>query len=267
MTKDLPLTDFRAVRRVLEPDDFAASGDEVSPTDPIDQGTWHGIMDLPDDVAITTSNHYGTSLKLLYSLWGDWVDSIGMPDNMDELYNCMFDAADCFQCTTFDFVHGFYRSALANLRSALELVTIGTYGNIDPTDKQFCGWKSGASELSFTPVRRRLLEVCKGGQGSWLLESDGPLAIAFRDLCRYTHSRPDASDGALWQSNGPVCNNAGVQLVFKTSLSVYAMCYLLVRIGRPTFKLPNHSRILFELDWLQDRAKLVKAFREFDELR
>ncbi|MGB8366036.1 MAG: hypothetical protein ACLQUZ_17200 [Rhizomicrobium sp.] len=34
-------------------------------------------MHLPDDVALKISDHDGTYLKLLYSLWGDWLEAIG----------------------------------------------------------------------------------------------------------------------------------------------------------------------------------------------
>ena len=60
-------------------------------------------------------------------------------------------------------------------------------------------------------------------------------------------------------------NNAAIKLVFDTSLRVYAICYLLIRIVRPTFTLPEHSHILFELDWLQDHEQFLRAFREFND--
>jgi hypothetical protein len=266
MSKSLALTDFRAVRKVLEPHEFASGGDDVPPTDLIDSDVWDGIMHLPDDVAISISNHHGTRLRLLHTLWGDWLEAIGPIDKPDELFNCMLDAADCFRCTTFDFLHGYYRSALANLRSALELVIVGLYGNCDPNNAEYLGWKDGTRELAFSRARKRMLDVFKGQPGSWLLDHDKFPAKTFRDLCRFTHSRLDASDFALWRSNGPVYNNAAIKLVFDTSLQVYVICYLLVKLGRPAFKLPKHSRILFELDWLQGHAEMVRAFRELGEL-
>jgi len=199
MTKKLPLTDFRAVRWILETDDFALAGDDVPPTDLIDRETWHKIMDLPDDVAITTSNHYGSQLKLLNDLWGDWIKAVG---SVHELFSCVLDAFECFQCTTFNLLHGYYRSALANLRSAMEVIAIGAYGNIDPTSKKYLDWKSGASELTFTPARKALLGLIKSEPAGWLLEPDKLPAEAFRHLCRFTHSRPETSDGDLWESNG-----------------------------------------------------------------
>ena len=54
MTRYLPTNDFRAVRKVLEADDFALSeGPELPPSDLIKAKMWSGIMTLPDDVAIT----------------------------------------------------------------------------------------------------------------------------------------------------------------------------------------------------------------------
>jgi TIR domain len=39
-------------------------------------------------------------------------------------------------------------------------------------------------------------------------------------------------------------------LTFFTTLSVFAMCYLLVRLARRGFVLPAGSDILFELEWM-----------------
>jgi hypothetical protein len=129
MTKPLPLDDFRAVRIILEPDDFALSfGKEPPPSDLIDKETWQGITILPDDVSIRTSNHHGNLLKILYSLWGAWIEAVG--ENQDFLYDTILDAADEFQATTFNSLAGYYRQAIGCLRSALELITIGAYCQI-----------------------------------------------------------------------------------------------------------------------------------------
>src|ERR1700677_3245682 len=58
------------------------------------------------------------------------------------------------------------------------------------------------------------------------------------------HLDIDSSDGALWQSNGPVYVHEVATLTFFTAVSVYAICYLLIRIARPTFSLPEDSRII-----------------------
>jgi hypothetical protein len=169
MTKQLPLTDFRAVRSVLEPHEFALSeGQDPPPSDLIDKETWDGIMHLPEDVSIRISDHNGLRFKLMHSLWGDWVKAIGNPDAPDEIFNCMLDAADCFQCATFNFLHGFYRAALAELRTAFELTMIGTYGTLNPADADYVAWTRGASDLNFTRCRKRLLGSLRKGEAKWI---------------------------------------------------------------------------------------------------
>jgi hypothetical protein len=264
MSKKLPLTDFRAVRSMLEPHEFANSeGQDVAPSDPVDEDVWDGIMHLPEDVSIRISDHNGKRLKLLHSLWADWIMAVGDdPEKPDELYNCMLEAADCFQCANFNFLHGYYRAAVAELRVAFELVMIGTYGNLKPTDEKYTTWKMGAGELSFTRCRKNLSEIMSNGHVQWMFNDGELLATAYRRLCNYTHSRPGTNYGALWESNGPVYNNQAIRITFLTFLSVVAICYLLVRLARPRFTIPKNSAILFELEWISDHHKLVLAFTE-----
>lgn len=263
MVRKLPLSDFRAVRHKLEPHDFALSdGQDVVPTNLVDEETWAGITHLTDDVAIRVSDHNGHRLALLYSLWGDWLEAIGDPDKPDELYGCMLDAADAFQCTTFLFLHGYYRAAMAELRVALELVMIGAYGNLKPDDTDYIVWKTSGSELGFTRFRKRMHGMLRGDQCKWLLADDEFPDKAFQQLCNFTHSRPNASDGALWESNGPVYAHEAVMLTFFTTVSVYAICYLLIRIARPNFTLPADSRIIYEEEWVPNREGIARAFEQ-----
>jgi hypothetical protein len=140
MNKPVRSTDFRATRTLLPDEAFAlVSGLTPDPTDLVPDDIWSGIMHLPDDVAIRTSDHHGSQLGTLYSLWGDWLEALG--DQHDELFARMLDAADCFQASTFESLHGYYRSALSNLRSAIELVAIGSLGNLTPDDSDYLRWK------------------------------------------------------------------------------------------------------------------------------
>jgi hypothetical protein len=262
MSKKLPLKDFRAVRSKLEPHEFAISeGQDVPPSDLIDRDTWHGLMNLPEDVSIRISDHNGVRLRLMYGLWRDWVEAVGDPDEPDEMFNCLLEAADCFQGANFNFLHGFYRTALAELRTALELVMIGTYATFYPTNKDYLEWKAGTSEMfGFTRCRKRLFGNLTKEQAKWMFEDGQFLALTFQKLSAYTHARPDGSYGALWQSNGPVYNNSAIKLTFFSSLSVHALCYLLIRLARPDFVMPEGSEILFELDWMFDYAPLTRAY-------
>lgn len=264
MVSPIPLSDFRALRYKLDPDDFALSDGkpDAAPTNPVDEETWSGITHLPDDVAIRTSDHNGHRLQLLHSLWGDWIVACGDPEDADELFTCMLDACDAFQCTIFLYLHGYYRAAMSELRVAMESVMVGAYGNINPGDSKYLEWKDGTSELSFTRFRKRLHGILRKDQCKWLLE-DGQLPdTTFRRLCDYTHSRSGSRDIDLWESNGPVYAHEAAMLVFMTALSVYAICYLLVKIARPSFELPTDSRILFEEDWVRGRESLAIAFEQ-----
>ena len=57
-------------------------------------------MHLPDHVTLITSEHHGTELALLYTLWADWIQVFEY-DDRDELTDAMLDAGDCFQATAF----------------------------------------------------------------------------------------------------------------------------------------------------------------------
>jgi hypothetical protein len=263
MAKPFPLTDFRAVRSKLEPHDFAlGDGEDPPPSDLVEKEIWDGIIHLPEDVSIRISDHNGTRLKLLYSLWSDWITAVGDPDHPDEIFNTMLDVTDCYQCATFNFLHGYYRAALAECRTALELMMIGTYGALNPGDKDYLAWKAGTGDLTFGRCRKRLLGTLTKRQAKWMFEEGGLLAKFYQKFCSFTHSRPDASDSALWQSNGPVYNAEAIKLTFFSALSVYAINYLLVRLARPFFNIPEDSDILFELDWMPEYPVLVRACTE-----
>jgi hypothetical protein len=262
MTTQLPLADFRAVRSVLGPHEFASGGQAIPPSDLVDQEVWNGIMHLPEDVSITTSNHNGVRLFLMYSLWIGWIEAVGNPQKPDEIFESLLSAGECFQCSTFNFLHGYYRAAIAELRTALELVMIGAYGSLYPSDKDYVAWKAGGGDLTFGRCRSRLLGNLRKEQGKWMFENGGMLATAYQQLCNYSHSRPDASDGALWKSNGPVYDSEATRLTFFTTLSVYAMCYLLIRLARRDFVMPKDSNILFELDWMPDYLLLKQAYTD-----
>jgi hypothetical protein len=233
----------------------------VPPSDLIEPSVWDHITHLPDDIAVRISNHHGSALKLLNSLSSDWMESVGDPLKPDKHFAGMLDAGDCFQCATFDFLHGYYRSALSNLRSALELVTIGAYGNLKPKDPDYLRWSKGGGDLTFPNSRGRLRKVVPKPIAWFVKQQSWPEQLYY-DLCRYTHSRPDASDGSLWESNGPVYNSRAVQITFKAHLSVYGVCYLLAKLGRPEIQIPKDSRMLFTSDWIPGYAEVNKGFRQ-----
>jgi hypothetical protein len=148
-----------------------------------------------------------------------------MDPDLSKLINGMLDANDCFQCANFDLLHGFYRAAISTLRTALELLMIGTFGNVRPTNKLYESWKKGMQErLGFSECRRQLGEIYKGTKIEWLFTKNAFPALIYADLCRFTHARPDAFDGALWKRNGPVYDGEAILKAFKLGLDVYSLC-------------------------------------------
>ncbi len=245
MSKPLPLDDFRARRWVLERDDYAiVEGEEEIPaTDLINPKTWHALVNLPDDIAIRISNHHGSLLAKLYGLWGDWIEAIG--DEQDAMSGAMLDAADCFKSSTFDFLHGFYRSSISNLRTAVELVSIGALGNTDAKNQAYKRWNEAGGEIPFFGCLRYLRKT-PGGRSAKFISANGIVEQLYRRLCDFAHSRPSASDGVMWEGTGPVYNNDAIRLTASLQLGTYASCYLLVKLGRPAFSIPGTSSFLFD---------------------
>jgi len=270
MTKPLPLEDFRAVRIVLEPDDFAlSSGDELPPSDLVDKDTWYGITLLPDDVAIRTSNHHGDLLKLLYDLWGDWLKLlydlwgdriVAVEDIQDPLYETILNAADEFQAATFNALHGYYRPAIGCLRNALEQITIGTYCQVCGKASDFEEWKEGKKKISFgqscdglagavsvQPLNAHLRSALSDSifnqktntnKGGWARR-------LYDELSDYAHTRPGFTNADSWGSNGPVYARDAFESFGKMYLQTSALGFLLVKLGRHDFVLPQNALRIF----------------------
>jgi len=259
LPKALSLEDFRALRIVLEPDDFAfSSGDEPPPSDLVDKEIWHGITVLPDDVAIRTSNHHGGLLKMLYDLWGAWIEAVG--EDQDFLYDTLLDAADEFQAATFNALHGYYRQAIGCLRNALEQITIGTYCQVCGKATDFAQWKAGQTKITFgqacdglaraasvQPLNAHLQatlndsffnQKTRTNQGGWARR-------LYSELSDYAHTRPGFTNVDMWASNGPVYVREAFVSFGEMYLQTSALGFLLVKLGRPGFLLPQDALPVF----------------------
>jgi hypothetical protein len=187
------------------------------------------------------------------------LEAIG--DDQDELFAGMLDAVDCFRASTFDSLHGYYRSALSNLRSALELVAIGSLGNLSPNDRDYLRWKKqNVGSLPFSSAMKKLRSVTSVPMQTLIFKPNGWLEALYQELCAYTHSRPDSSDSMMWRSNGPIYVRAVFDLVFKLQASTYAACYVLTKVGRPAFALPKASKFLFETPKLLLRDDIASSY-------
>jgi hypothetical protein len=146
MPKVMPASDFRSRRRVLLRSDFAyAPKPAEPPTDKIDPKTWNHIVTLPDDVAVRTTNYHGTAIREILAFTDEWLNHCEGDDFMSTV---MLDAHDDFDAALYNAITGFYGLANSTMRSALELVTIGTWAQVCGKKKEFEDWQKGKLELS-----------------------------------------------------------------------------------------------------------------------
>src|SRR5262249_36618641 len=140
----VPREDFRSTRWVLDPDDFALSSGEPDPppSDLVEENVWSGIIGLPTDVSIRTSDHHGTLLALHYGLWGGCIDLLEPLKAKTPLFSAMLDAADEFSASTFNALHGFYRPAMGCLRSVIDLMLTGLCCELVPNRPEVCSYLS-----------------------------------------------------------------------------------------------------------------------------
>lgn len=244
---------------VLEPDDFALSNGEPDPppSDLIDPEVWHGILDLPDDVSIRTSDHHGTALAEMYRLWGAWIESIG--DTQDLLFDSMLDAMDEYQAFIFNMLHGYYRQAVGSMRNALELVAIGASCQVANKSSDFKSWRAGEVELAFgsacdilgaSSVGRRIDDRLASIAGDSLFRQrtqtspGGWARRLWRNLSDFAHSRPAFTNADMWQSNGPIYTSVAFRLVCDHFYETMALSYLMVRLARPSAELPKPAEAL-----------------------
>lgn len=247
MSKQLPVSDFRAVRVVLEPDDFALGSEEPDPpaSDLITKKTWHGIMNLPDDVAIRTSDHNGTILGEVYWLWGRWIEAVG--ETEDALSAAMLDAHDDLQASIFDSLHGYYRTAFSALRNAIELMTIGTCGAITKTPL-YREWRDGSTEFKFGTACDLLANEASlntfngsvraaGHQSLWDPKREPSLGgygrRLYREMCDFAHSRPGFTDADLRCSNGPIYVHEVFRDWYYAYLRAISFCSIMMFLARP----------------------------------
>lgn len=220
MPKSLPLEDFRAVRIVLEDDDFAIVPEDPDPPprELISRETWNSIVTLPDDVGIRTSNDHGRLLEGMDRCWEAFTDALSL--RHDPIETAILDAADEFHAATYNSLHGFYRQAFGCLRNALETVVIATYCQVTNQRSRYREREAGKSRIDFgracdglitaprlarlrmrlrTELNDSIFDQRKGAsdKGGWARR-------LFSQLSEYEHSRPRFRNADMWESNGPV---------------------------------------------------------------
>ncbi len=280
MPKHIPLDDFRAVRTVLEADDYALSSgtSEPPPSDLIPEETWLHLTVLPDEVAVRTSNRHGTLLDILNQLTGTWPDCIGYSENPDPVGLAMIEVINEPDASLFNMLVGYYRQAIDSLRIILDSVCVGAYCQLTARGNLLQGWLDGNDEVKFSTAATRLHGAPETNQlhdylfrtvhfgfidqanrvqaypGGWIRQ-------LYQNLSKYSHGRPLYNNTSLWQSNGPIYVDRVVEIVTGLFIETFVASYVFVKLCRPDFELPAEARGLFEADVLQlpDWAQVSEA--------
>jgi hypothetical protein len=266
--KEASIVDFRSKRVRLGPECFAlSSGKEISPTDLVSKKCWNAITHLPDDVSLRTTDHYGTVLKLLDDLSGEWTClsyALQKTSNNSAIAHTASDAGDHFHASIYNAVTGYYRLAFTSLRGVVENMSLGMQFHIAAIRNEFADWIAG-EEFSFGWAADHLTrhahiaaleQNLATATGDNLFRRRGPTdpgGLArrlFRGLSRYAHGAPGYNDGDMWRSNGPVFASKAFEMWIESFLMVYCLAVLesrladqkLVQLG---FDSPFTARDLF----------------------
>ncbi len=264
MAKPLPIDDFRAIRIILESDDFALTdGKPDVASDLVDEETWRHIMMLPDDVSVRTSNHHGKLIRKLNVLNGLWVEYTSgydedIKDILQEVLIHIMDELDAF---LFIALHGYYRQAIGCLRNILELVLCGTLWHITDNKAEFEQWNAGRKQMSFSATCENLSRNARIQSLELYLremfndslfdknnknpDDQGWVRRLYSELCLYSHSRPNFTNADMWQSNGPIYRAGLFKRTYLLYYDVTALYYLLIKLAKPDFTLPDEIKTLF----------------------
>lgn len=262
--KALPKEDFRSVRYVLEPGDFAIGSDlpDPPPTDLIPKEIWNHLVGLPDDVAIRTSNEFGAILKdvsefqtglLDVSLESqDLATQAGYKAEESPICHVLCSVTDEFAASIYNALTGYYRVAFSALRNVVENLVIGLHLEKSKSDRaRFQPWVAGNDELKFgwaadNAIKDQSVSHLEGHLIGTTADNffrqkapgdpGGFVRRLFSKLSKFTHGGPGFTDGDLWQSNGPVFV-PNVFIAWAVAfIQAYALCLVACRVAQPNLR-------------------------------
>jgi hypothetical protein len=260
MAKPLPTEDFRAARIVLEPSDFALGSElpDSPPRDLISKEIWNHIVGLPNDVAIRTSNEFGSILKDLSDFQSelicvslavqDLVTQSGSKVEDSPICHVLMAATDELAASIYNSLTGYYRVAFSTLRNVVENVTIGLHLELSGDQHRFQSWLAGSEELKFgwaadnAPKNKAVrdfearLEINIADNLFRQKAGTDPGGFArrlFVKLSKFTHGGPGFTDGDMWKSNGPVFVPAAFMDWATCFIQVYSVCLIACHLAQP----------------------------------
>jgi hypothetical protein len=247
---------------------------DLPPSDLVPEETWDSIVHLPDDVSLRTSDHYGTHIKKLWDLWGEWVMVVLALQGPDQaladspIARVSSDCAVYFQASVHNTLVGYYRLAFASLRGVVENMTVGLCFELATDRSRFQSWLAGdefgfgsaADQLRLHPSIAQLEGSLKKATGNDLYrqrnpatKDDGGLVRGlFKELSKYAHGAPNYTDSDIWASNGPVFVRDAFDRWAYTFILTFALGILQIRLARPNLTISGRRRT--QLKKLFDRA-------------
>lgn len=170
----------------------------------------------------------------------------------------MMDAHDDFDAALYAAITGYYRLANSAMRSALELVTIGTWAKLCGKQSEFNKWEKGEIELSLgiacdgligaTPALRTKLTTLVNDSlfdqktnttdGGWVRR-------AFRDISDFSHSRPGFTDFSMRKSTGPIYVPSAFNYSMWMQAEIVGLLFVLLLIANPNTRFDQFVLELF----------------------
>jgi hypothetical protein len=252
---------FRAERQYLADHVFAlVSGGDEPPNDVVPREAWEGMMDLPTDVLLRTTDYLGRMVDDLHDQGNAWIHAAPMqPNDSQFMFEPSLDASDEFQAAPFVAMHGWYRQATAGLRNALEAMACGAAFAVRKDTAHYADWRAGSFEPKFGNAVELLaadsavaaLDGRLGLPGLFGRKPNGVAQETYNKLCRYAHSRAGYTNADIWQSNGPVFIPRAFTQFWTDFCDTVALSYVLLKIGWPKLVLADVARPLF--GWASQR--------------
>jgi hypothetical protein len=243
--------DFRE-RRVKATSGLAAAA-PPGPEDLIDENTWRSLAALPDDVALRTSEHHGGQLGDANKIREGWetftsdLFTLRADPGSDPVGQTCLLIGNEFQASCWAVLSGYYRQAIASLRTAMEFAATSAYFRVKANPQRYDKWREGRrnGEITMKEIRETLEadESFEGFEPEEIFGSKGWVNSLYGRLSGFVHARPSQlnRDGSLdstsntqiWKSTGPVYAREMVPRWFDLYAEVALLSLLLVRIVVP----------------------------------
>jgi hypothetical protein len=233
---------------------LSVSGGGKPPTDLVPRAAWEGLIDLPTDVLLRTTDYLGQMVDDLHAQGSGWIHAMpSEPELAPFMFEPSLDASDEFQAAPFAALHGWYRQATAGLRDALEGVAIGSASAVRNDTRRYAEWRAGEHEPKFgnaidllpSDARLAAFDQACGRGGLFGRRPDGVAIAMYRKLCRYAHGNAGHTNYDIWQSNGPVFIGRAFTQFSSDYCDTIALNYVLLKIGWDPLELPESARPLF----------------------